>query len=298
MNRITGKVRFFLDLVWPLFGMLGGKSQQVLGRNHLQHLPINLFGREKERNMGFLEFIKEAVIREAGSEAAILETMKETDFFESIKQAFIAGGWGMYPIAILCLFIIAISAERISYLFFKARINKDDFVNSMHKFLFDGNLQRAVTYCSSSSAPLATIVKSGLLHVDGTEAEIQSAMDEKALIEMPKIEKRTGYLAMLGNVAVLAGLLGTITGLIRAFGAVAFADASEKALVLAKGISEAMNCTAFGLGTAIVGLIAFSLLSGRTQNIVDDINESSVRLLNLILANKDKLNTRGLSDAD
>jgi biopolymer transport protein ExbB len=218
--------------------------------------------------------------------------------FEQVAESFREGGWGMYPIAICAIFMIAISAERIAYLFFKARINKADFVNTMHKYLFQGNLQRAITYCSSQKAPLANIIKAGLLRIDGTEQEIQSAMDEVALQEVPRIEKRTGYLAMLGNVAVLAGLLGTITGLIRAFAAVSFADAAEKAVLLAKGISEAMNCTAFGLGTAIPSLVIFSLLSGTTQHIIDDINESTVRMLNLILANRDKLNTADVRGAE
>ena len=218
--------------------------------------------------------------------------------FEGLAEAFKEGGWGMYPIAVVAVFIIAIAAERITYLFFKSRINKNDFINTMHKYLFQGNLQRAITYCSSNRAPLANIVKAGLLRIDGTEAEIQSAMDEQALQEMPRIEKRTGYLAMLGNVAVLAGLLGTISGLIRSFAAVSYADAAEKAVLLAKGISEAMNCTAFGLGTAIPGLLLFSILSGTTQNIVDDINESTVRMLNLILANRDKLNTADVRGAE
>lgn len=219
--------------------------------------------------------------------------------FEFIAEAFRAGDWGMYPIAITLMFAIAIMAERISFIYFKARINKADFVNTMHKYLFQGNLQKAITYCSTVHAPLANIIKAGLLRVDGTEQEIQSAMDEMALQEIPKIEKRTGYLAMLSNVAVLAGLLGTISGLIKSFGAVAYADAAEKAALLAKGISEAMNCTAFGLGSSILVLIAYSVLSGAAQHLVDDINESTVKMLNLILANRDKLNTadvRGMEE--
>src|SRR5204863_88231 len=77
--------------------------------------------------------------------------------------------------------------------------------------------------------------------------------------------KRTGYLAMIGNVATQVGLLGTIIGLIQCFAGVAGVDASEKARVLSDGIAEAMNCTAFGLIVAIPALVAFSLLQGRTQ---------------------------------
>ena len=79
------------------------------------------------------------------------------------------------------------------------------------------------------------------------------------------IEKRTGYLAMLGNLATLAGLLGTITGLIKAFAGVAGVDPSMKATMLSKGISEAMNCTAFGLVTGILGLATYASLNGMTQ---------------------------------
>ena len=89
---------------------------------------------------------------------------------DSLAEAFREGGWGMYPIALIAVFAIAIGAERISYLYFKARINKADFVNTMHKYLFQGNLQRAITYCSSNRAPLANIIKAGLLRIDGTEA--------------------------------------------------------------------------------------------------------------------------------
>ena len=218
--------------------------------------------------------------------------------FETLADVFSEGGWGMYPIAIVAMFVIAIGVERISYLCFKSRINKSNFVNTMHKYLYQGNLQRAITYCSSNPAPLSNIVKAGLLRVDGSEEEIKSAMETVSLQELPRIEKRTGYLAMLSNAAVLLGLLGTISGLIKAFAAVSVTDAAEKATVLAQGISEAMNCTAFGLGTAIPTLVLFSLLSGTTQHLIDDINESTVRMLNLILANKDKLNTADVRGAE
>jgi biopolymer transport protein ExbB/TolQ len=114
-------------------------------------------------------------------------------------------------------------------------------------------------------------------------------MDEATLRESPRIERRTGYLAMLGNVATLLGLLGTILGLIHAFGAVANANPADKATILANSISEAMNCTAFGLMTAIPALVAYSVLQGRTQHMLDDINEAAVSVLNLIVANKEKM---------
>ena len=98
---------------------------------------------------------------------------------------------------------------------------------------------------------------------------------------------------------MLSGLLGTVTGLIIAFGSVSgeSIDPSQKARVLAQGISEAMNCTAFGLGVAIIGLIGFAILNGKTQHLEDDINEASVMVLNLVVANRQKVNVAAVQAA-
>jgi biopolymer transport protein ExbB/TolQ len=96
---------------------------------------------------------------------------------------------------------------------------------------------------------------------------------------------------------MLSGLLGTVSGLISSFGAVSgeSVDPSQKARILAEGISEAMNCTAFGLIVAIIALIGFAVLNGLTQQIEDDINEATVRVLNLVVANRQKVNTQNLA---
>ena len=216
---------------------------------------------------------------------------------QSLGQHFKEGGWGMWPIVFWAVFVIAITVERSMYLF-KSSINKDAFLSNIQKCILAGDVGRAIKLCSSAQAPLARIVKSGLMKVNRPDGEVQAAMDESALRELPKIEHRTAYLALLSNLAMLSGLLGTITGLIAAFGAVGghggeggpTIDPARKAELLAGGISEAMNCTAFGLCIAILGLIAFALLNGKTQQIVDDINESTVQVLNLVVNNRSKIN--------
>jgi len=91
---------------------------------------------------------------------------------------------------------------------------------------------------------------------------------------------------------MLSALLGTVSGLIKSFGSVAgeSVDPSQKARILAGGISEALNCTAFGLIVAVIGLIGYAVLNGKTQAIEDDINEASVRVLNLVVTNRQKVN--------
>lgn len=214
----------------------------------------------------------------------------------TMMHHFQEGGWGMYPILLFQIIAIGIIVERAIYVY-KASINKDVFLATMQKCILAGDVGRAIKMCSAANAPLARIVKAGLMKVNRPDSEVQAAMDEAALRELPKIEHRTPYLALLANLAMLSGLLGTVSGLISAFGAVANADASSKATMLAKGISEAMNCTAFGLMAAIVALLGFALLNGKTQQLLDDINSATVQVVNLVVSNRSKINLASLQQA-
>jgi biopolymer transport protein ExbB len=222
------------------------------------------------------------------------------EMFGTLAKQYHAGGWMMHPILVSLIFTLAVMIDRIIVLYFKAALDKESFLRGLKQHVFAGDLDKAIAFCAAQKkVPLVSVIKAGLINVPKGEEDVQAAMDEATLRESPKIEMRTGYLAMLGNVATLLGLLGTIVGLIGAFGAVANANPSDKATILANSISEAMNCTAFGLIVAIPALAAFSVLQGRTQHMLDDINESAVSVLNLIVANKDKMKVPAtLSAAD
>ena len=168
----------------------------------------------------------------------------------------------------------------------KAGIDKEKLLALLKSQIMAGNIQGAIKVCSGNPTPMTRIIQAGLTKFNRSDAEVQAAMDEAALRELPRLEKRTGYLAMLGNVATLIGLLGTILGLIHSFAGVAGVDPSMKATLLAKGISEAMNCTAFGLITAVPALLQFAMLNGWTQSRLDDINEVSVQVVNLVVAHR------------
>ena len=212
------------------------------------------------------------------------------EMFGALAKHYHEGGWMMHPILVSLVFTLAVMFDRIVVLYFKASIDKETFLRGLKQHIFAGDLDKAIAYCAAQKkVPLVSVIKSGLINVPKGEMDVQAAMDEATLRESPRIEMRTGYLAMLGNVATLLGLLGTIVGLIGAFGAVANANPADKATILASSISEAMNCTAFGLLTAIPALVAYSVLQGRTQHMVDDINESAVSVLNLIVANREKM---------
>ena len=218
--------------------------------------------------------------------------------FGNLAKRYVEGGWGMWPITLCLVIAIAIMVERVIVLFFSASINKEGFLRGLKKHIYAGDLDKAINYVAGQKpTPLTNVIKAGLMNVPKGEEEVQAALDEATLRESPRLEARSGYLAMLGNAAMLAGLLGTVSGLISCFEAVANVNPADKATILAAGISEAMNCTAFGLITAIPALVAFSILMGRTQHLINDINETSVSVLNLIVSNKDKFKNATVSAA-
>lgn len=203
----------------------------------------------------------------------------------AISTAFHKGGWGMWPILFTSVMIIAVIVERAVYLF-RASVDKDKLLALLKSQVMSGNVQGAIKVCSGNPTPMTRIVQAGLMKFNKTDDEVQAAMDEAALRELPKINQRTPFLAMLSNFAVMAGLLGTISGMIKSFGSVGGNEGGNQATVLAQGISEALNCTAFGIATSLVGLLGFALLQGKTTSVTDDINEVTVQVVNLVTTHR------------
>ncbi len=188
------------------------------------------------------------------------------------------GGPVMYFILLVMIAAIAIIIERIMLVLVKNKIDTGAFINRILDFVQRDNLKSALEFCSMSPAALPQITKAGLEEVGKSAADIQNAFELAAQIEIPKLEKRTQYLSTLANVSTLLGLLGTIFGLITAFEAVSSADASVKAAILSRGISQAMVTTAFGLIVAIPCLATYALLQEKTNELVDEINQNVSRV--------------------
>ncbi len=112
--------------------------------------------------------------------------------------------------------------------------------------------------------------------------DVEVAMEESMMEIVPQLEKRTHYLATFANLATLLGLLGTVSGLIHAFGAVATVNPAEKANLLSASISEAMNCTAFGLMTAVPFVFIHAFLQTKTIELITGLEMASTKFLNAI----------------
>jgi biopolymer transport protein ExbB/TolQ len=217
--------------------------------------------------------------------------------FEKLAQHYREGKEMMYFISIFQGVSLALMIERTYVLFFKTRLNKEAVLAGLRERIFRGDVMGGIRFLSDQpQSPLSRILKAGLLEVRHGEEEVQAAMDEAAIHEMPYLEKRTGYLGMISNASTLVGLLGTVIGMIAVFAAVASVSAADKSTMLSAGIAEAMNCTAYGLITAIPPLVVFSVLQGRTQHLSDEINGAVASTINMVMRNKDKLNVAGMEE--
>ena len=216
--------------------------------------------------------------------------MNPTDNMPFIQRAFTEGGPVMYIIMLIGLGTLFLVVERFVALK-NMSVDKKEFLDNIFGMILRGDLRQAISFCDSKKTPLTNTVKAGLVQAMNKrpDEEIQVAMDATVLRETPRLEGFSSFLAVTGNIAVLAGLLGTILGMIGSFRAVAAADPAEKAQKLSEGISHALNCTAFGLLVAIISIIAFGYFQLRIQRAENEMVESSMSLLNLVVANRDKL---------
>jgi len=200
----------------------------------------------------------------------------------SVLERFQEGGIFMWFILAFGLMTAGLVIERGIALYSRVAEIPADFRNQLMKLIAQQNFS-AASMLATNTAPrsgIGRIISAGLnvrTNAGGAE-ELQARMDEKLSSEISSIDRRVGFLAMFGNVATLLGLLGTISGMIHSFAAVASASPADRATMLSKGISEAMNCTAFGLLVAIPALIAYAVYQNRTDRLVSGLTETTTEV--------------------
>lgn len=206
------------------------------------------------------------------------------DLLTKIAQAFQHGGFWMWPILLIQVASLAIMAERIYALFMRKKMNQTEFALTFEEPIRRGEMDSVIKKAQEASATnaVASAIVAGATAAKnlGGKEEIQGKMDEALMLENARLDHRVAFLSMFGNVATLTGLLGTITGMIKSFAAVAFANPAEKASLLSAGISEAMYATAYGLVVAIPALVAFAYLQNRATRLAEDLNQGGLKIFN------------------
>lgn len=220
------------------------------------------------------------VVQTATTNLGMLNTI--ADFFQS-------GGVFMWVILLVWGVGLAISLERFMKLSFKFDVDGASFMNELQRYILSNDIQGAIRVCSGSVAALPRVLKSGLKRANQSSEQVQNAIDATALEVIPKVELRLNYLQLVANISTLFGLLGTIQGLIQSFSAVAAADPSQKAELLANGIAIAMNTTFLGLLAAISIMMIHTFLTSKADKIVNEIDEFSVKLMDILGTKKEKM---------
>ena len=178
--------------------------------------------------------------------------------------------------------VIALIVERAIYFLGRGHINAAAFLEQIKRLLAANNVDRAKKLCDATSAPIARVAKAGLGRIHRGEAAVAQAMEETMVDVTPEVKVRIAALWSMANIVTLTGLLGTVTGLIRTFSAIANVDPAQSRTQLTNGISEAMYNTAFGLSIALLCMLGHLMLSSASKKVVSDLESFSLKLENIL----------------
>jgi len=211
----------------------------------------------------------------------------------NIMGAIYLGGPIVIALLALSIMVITFTIERqLSLSKAKGRGPIEPFLKKVQSSLLDGNIDDAIAECDKQRGSIANIIRQGLeryqvlavdnkLEADQKLQEVQTAVEEAMMLEVPLLEKNLVVLSTIASVSVLIGLFGTVVGMIRAFQALATAG-TPNAAELSAGISEALVNTAGGLFAAIVGTISYNYFVTKVGNITYMIDEATYNMLQIL----------------
>jgi len=188
----------------------------------------------------------------------------------------------MWAILIFGAMALALTLERGYYIWLKCSSGRATFMSNIARLLQAGKIDEAGQHAASQTHPLAAVISAVLNNKDRGESSIDKAVDEVYLTEAPRIGRYLNLLITVANLATLAGLLGTIYGLIVSFDAVANLPAAERPAALANGISIAMGTTFFGLSVAIPTIFCHGLLTSQSERLIEELEEKAIKVMNLL----------------
>ncbi|MDF1567847.1 MAG: MotA/TolQ/ExbB proton channel family protein [Spirochaetaceae bacterium] len=194
---------------------------------------------------------------------------------------FIKGGVVLWTIILLSVIALAIVIER--YLYFKRiRTDEEKLFLRVKSAISKGHFDEAMAICDASPSPFSSLLKTGIEHRERSPYERKEVLKDTAAQEVPRLEKHIGALGTIAHISPLLGLLGTVTGNIRAFGVLGRFGSVGDPSILAKGISEALITTAAGLIVAIPATIFYNALTSRVNGLIvrmeNQVNEMTLLL--------------------
>ncbi|MBA9077418.1 MULTISPECIES: MotA/TolQ/ExbB proton channel family protein [Rufibacter] len=199
----------------------------------------------------------------------------------SLLDLALNGGWAMIPLVILSLVAIYIFVER--YLTIqKAAKNPNDFVGRLKGLVLAGDVQGARMLCAQTNSPISRMLEKGISRIGQPLKSIEASIENVGKIEIARLEKNLSGLATVAGAAPMLGFLGTVTGMISAFIAIAQAEGSVSPQLLSGGIYEAMVTTATGLIIGLPAYVGYNFLVSKIDSIVHDMEYSSIEFIDLL----------------
>jgi biopolymer transport protein ExbB/TolQ len=210
------------------------------------------------------------------------------EILKNIAKFVDEGGAVEYFILALLLLGLSVIFERVWFYFIKCRVDSKKLLADTTALIRKDKVAEARKLCGATGTPLGLILEAGIWKFEqaSTADEIKDALEEVSLREIPRLQRRTHYLGLLANLCTLVGLLGTIFGLQAAFSALESADPSQKSKLLAQGITLALNATALGLISAMICMSAFTWLGSKANGLLEQIDETVLRLVNYLNAQR------------
>jgi len=198
---------------------------------------------------------------------------------------FIFKGGPLMILIILCSVVaFAIFIERLWHLR-RAKIDTDRFMDTVLGLVKRNKIMEAIDMCNTTPGPIAHIIKTGILKHDRTREEIRESIRDAGVHEVPRLERNLGALATIAHISPLLGLLGTVTGMVKAFQVIEQKAASMVPVNpgdLAGGIWESLITTVAGLSVAIPTYVAYNYLVSKVDGFVLDMEKSATELVNIL----------------
>ncbi|MFW5774983.1 MAG: MotA/TolQ/ExbB proton channel family protein [Chitinivibrionales bacterium] len=201
-----------------------------------------------------------------------------------LSQRFSEGGLFMWIILSVFAVAMAVVLDRLIFFFLYNPSRGQNLVAPIMEALKKDDAQLAEKIASKGDAPINVLVRVAInrYRAGHNIEQIRDSIEEASIKQIPRLSHRLNYLAVFANIATLLGLLGTIAGLQVSFSSLAATEAAKKAAMLAQGISQAMNTTAFGLIVAVPCMIMYTMLTNMRDRLIKDLDESLVRIINFM----------------
>ena len=199
----------------------------------------------------------------------------------SMMDLLLKGGYMLIPILILSLMAVYIFVERVLTIR-KASQTPGQFIDNIKKLVLDGDISGATLLCTQTETPISKMIEKGIARIGNPLKNIEVSIENVGKIEIYKLEKNLSLLATISGAAPMMGFLGTVTGMIQAFMAIAQEEGSVSPKLLSEGIYEAMITTAAGLIVGIVAYLGYNYLVTRVQKLIHKMEYNSIDFIDLL----------------